>query len=197
MPSTHKCMRLQEVAATAYDTTTNERTKRITTQRNDCERCFTHVKCTPRPTTTTTTSRPFIECTSLALHVNRCDMWISHLPHVNWTVHRRMRHKLFFFFMGVFGVFVIESTARQLCALSLVSCELWDQNTVCRTIMRIDGDWRMLWVLCAVTHAVCMPRLVDSRLIRIHFAKSARMAHTSKRTFPEKIAIKFVALDGR
>lgn len=61
--------RWQEVAATTRRQTSEQNEQQ---QQNDCEKCFTHVKYTLRPTTTI----PFIRCMSLPLHVNRCDMWI-------------------------------------------------------------------------------------------------------------------------
>lgn len=77
------------------NTTTNEWTKRITTAQNDCEKCFTHVKCTHRARR----RRFHSSVASRWSHYTWIDVICEYLPHVNWTVHRiRMRYKLFFFF---------------------------------------------------------------------------------------------------
>lgn len=71
-----QCLQHTNARSRRSNTTTNEWTKRTTTAQNDCEKCFTHVKCTACPTTTI----PFIRC-QFADAIARESMWYVNICH--------------------------------------------------------------------------------------------------------------------
>lgn len=111
-----QCLQHTNARSRRSDTTTNERTKRTTTAQNDCEKCFTHVKCTACPTTTI----PFIRC-QFADAIARESMWYVNICHT--LIERYIECGIHLFFSSPCG------SAFYLCASSSQRQASWDQNT--------------------------------------------------------------------
>lgn len=121
-------------------------------------------------------------------HCTWIDVICEYLPHVNWTVHR-MRYT--FVFSSPSG------RAFYLCSSSSQRQASWDQNTAFKSyveqscaLMSNGNILSALWM-----HGYGLS--YSSQETRKYFT-SPRVprptAHTSKRTFPEKISMNFVAL---